>query len=280
MLVRLLSHEPAKGSYNMAVDEAILRSCARGETGPTLRFYQWNPACLSLGYFQDVSREVNMEALPSQGVDLVRRVTGGKAVLHDNELTYSVVVPEKMLPGSVLETYRRISQALVEGLRLMGIPATLAALEHGVTSRDPRFRQAACFSAPSWFEILWEGKKLIGSAQNRKSGIILQHGSIPLRFDASKLVKCILTKSPEHAERTRSMLERKAAGVCDALGRECERFELEEHLKAGFAAALGWQLEPGNLTAREEEEAKKLAETKYGNPAWTMERGRQNEDLH
>jgi lipoate-protein ligase A len=280
MLVRLLSHGPAKGSFNMAVDEAVLRSCARGETGPTLRFYQWNPACLSLGYFQDAAREVNLEALPSQGVDLVRRITGGKAVLHDNELTYSVVIPEKMLPGSVLETYRLISQALVEGLRLMGIPADLAALERGVTSRDPRFRQAACFSAPSWFEILWEGKKLIGSAQNRKNGVILQHGSIPFKFDASKLIRCIRTKSAEHAERSRAMLERKAAGVWDALGRDCERIELEEHLKAGFQAALGWRLEPGNLTVKEEGEAQKLAETKYGNPAWTMERGRQDEELH
>ncbi len=280
MLVRLISHQPATGSFNMAVDEAVLRSCARGETGPTLRFYQWDPACLSLGYFQDATREVNLEALPSLGVHLVRRLTGGKAVLHDHELTYSVVVPEKLLPGSVLETYRRISQALVEGLRLMGIPATIAALERGVTSRDPRFRQAACFSAPSWFEILWDGKKLIGSAQNRKNGVILQHGSIPFTFDASKLTKCIRTSSPEHAERARAMLERKAAGVSQALGRDCERTELEEHLKAGFAAALGWRLEPGTLTAKEEEETRRLMETKYGNPAWTMERGRQDEELH
>lgn len=280
MLVRLISHAPAKGSYNMAVDEALLRSCARGETGPTLRFYQWNPACLSLGYFQDVSKEVDIQGLAAEGVDLVRRITGGKAVLHDDELTYSVIIPEKLFPGSVLETYRRISQALVEGLRLMGIPATVAALEHGVTSRDPRFRQAACFSAPSWFEVLWEGKKLIGSAQNRKSGVILQHGSIPFRFNASKLVRCILTKSPEHAERTRAMLERKAGGISDALGRDCERFELEEHLKAGFQEILGWRLEPGSLTAREQEEALELVGTKYANPAWTMQRGRQGEELH
>ncbi|HHX27474.1 MAG: lipoate--protein ligase family protein [Bacillota bacterium] len=280
MKVRLLSHGPAKGSRNMAVDEAILRSCARGDTGPTLRFYQWDPACLSLGYFQDLSREVDVEALPSLGVDLVRRLTGGKAVLHDDEITYSVVVPEKMLPGSVLETYRRISQALVEGLRLMGIPAAIAALERGVTSRDPRFRQAACFSAPSWFEILWDGKKLIGSAQNRKNGVILQHGSIPFRFDAAKLVKCLKTSSPEHAERSRAMLQRKAAGIFEALGRDCLRTELEEHLKAGFGTALGWRLEPGNLTQKEEDETLRLIEKKYGCSAWTRERGRQDEELH
>jgi lipoate-protein ligase A len=278
--VRLLSHEAMKGSLNMAVDEAILRSAIRGETGPTLRFYQWKPACLSLGYFQDVKKEVDLEALPSQGVDLVRRLTGGKAVLHDDELTYSVVVPEVMLPGTVLETYRRISQALVEGLRLMGVPATIAALERGVTSRDPRFRQAACFSAPSWFEILWDGKKLIGSAQNRKGGMILQHGSIPFTFDAAKLVRCIRTTSPEHALRAESMLKRKAAGVSEALGRAVERRELEDHLKAGFVEALGWELESGNLTPNEEAEARSLAEAKYRNDAWTMERGRHEEELY
>ena len=208
MKVRLLSHEAMKGSLNMAVDEAILRSAIRGETGPTLRFYQWKPACLSLGYFQDVKKEVDLEALPSQGVDLVRRLTGGKAVLHDDELTYSVVVPEVMLPGTVLETYRRISQALVEGLRLMGVPATIAALERGVTSRDPRFRQAACFSAPSWFEILWDGKKLIAPPKTEK-----RHDPParfhPFTFDAAKLVRCIRTTSPEHALRAESMLKGK-----------------------------------------------------------------------
>lgn len=280
MIVRLLSHEAMSGSRNMAVDEAVMRSCLRKESRPTLRFYQWNPACLSLGYFQDAKKEINVDALPSQGVDLVRRLTGGKAVLHDDELTYSVVVPEELLPGSVLETYRRISQALVEGLKLMGISAAIAALEHGVTSRDPRFRQAACFSAPSWFEILWRGKKLIGSAQNRKNGMILQHGSIPFTFDAAKLVRCVKTSSPEHAARTESMLARKAAGVEEALGRSVQRQELEEHLKAGFVEALGWDLEPGDLSAKEEAEARRLVEIKYGSQGWTMERGRQEEDLY
>lgn len=280
MRVRLLSHGPMRGSLNMAVDEAVMRSCSRGETGPTLRFYQWRPACLSLGYFQDAKKEVDLEGLSAEGVDLVRRLTGGKAVLHDDELTYSVVVPEEMLPGSVLQTYRRISQALVEGLRLMGIPASIAALERGTTSRDPRFRQAACFAAPSWFEILWRGKKLIGSAQNRKSGTILQHGSIPFTFDASKLVKCIKTSSPEHAARTESMLAKKAAGLSEALGRPVSRHDLEEHLKAGFAEALGWELEPGSLTGKEEDEARRLSLSRYASESWTMERGKQDEDLY
>lgn len=280
MKVRWLSDGHLTGKVNMAVDEAIHRACQRGEVGPTLRFYQWRPACLSLGYFQEVEKEVDLDGLTREGVDLVRRPTGGKAVLHDDELTYSVVIAEKDFSGSVLETYHRLSEALVEGLRALGIPATLAALEHGVTSRDPRFRQAACFSAPSWYEIVSDNKKIIGSAQNRKNGFILQHGSIPFTFDAGKIVRCIKTTSPEHAARTEAMLSRKAAGVADILGRPVNREELEKHLVVGFRTVLGWDVEPAGLTSSEKAETDKLASEKYGNPGWTMERGRQQEELY
>lgn len=280
MKVRLLSDGYLAGKRNMAVDEAIHRACQSGTAMPTLRFYQWRPACLSLGYFQDVEREVNLETLRREGIDLVRRATGGKAVLHDDELTYSVVVSEKDLPGTVLETYHRISEALVEGLRTMGIPATLAALEHGVTSRDPRFRQAACFSAPSWYEIVSDGRKVIGSAQNRKNGFILQHGSIPLTFDAAKVIRCVRTVSPEHFARAEAFLRRKAAGLSEVAGRPVGRDELENHLIEGFKTVLGWDLEPGALSSEEVALADKLEVEKYGDGRWTMERGRQQEELY
>ncbi|MEX0975158.1 MAG: lipoate--protein ligase family protein [Bacillota bacterium] len=280
MKVRLISDGHLTGKVNMAVDEAIHRACQNGAAGPTLRFYQWQPACLSLGYFQDVEKEVRSESLREEGVDLVRRATGGKAVLHDDELTYSVIIAEKDLPGSVLETYHRLSEGLVEGLRTMGIPASLAALEHGVTSRDPRFRQAACFSAPSWYEIMSDDKKIIGSAQSRRNGFILQHGSIPFTFDAAKIVRCIRTGSPEHAARTEAMLRRKAAGVSDVLGRLVSREELQEHLVLGFRTVLGWDVQPGELSPGEKSDAKRLSFEKYGNDHWTMERGRQQEELY
>ncbi len=280
MKVRLLSEGHFRGKHNMAVDEAILRACERGEVPTTLRFYQWDPPCLSLGYFQDVQKEVNMDGLKEAGFDLVRRATGGKAVLHDDELTYSVVVSEKDLPGSVLETYHRISEALVLGLTNLGIPATIAALERGVTSRDPRFRQAACFSAPSWYEIVAHGKKVIGSAQNRKNGVILQHGSIPFKFDAKRVVMCLNTSSTEHAKRMETMLAKKATGVSQALGRDVSREELERELVKGFRDALGWELEPGELTCAEDTEARELAEEKYGRDRWNLERGRLEGDIY
>jgi lipoate-protein ligase A len=278
--VRLISDGYLAGKRNMAVDEAIHRACQSGDAIPTLRFYQWRPACLSLGYFQDVEKEVNLEGLRSEGVDLVRRATGGKAVLHDDELTYSVVIAEKDLPGSVLETYHRLSEALVEGLRTLGVPAELAALEHGVTSRDPQFRQAACFSAPSWYEIVSDGRKIVGSAQNRKNGFILQHGSIPFNFDAGKIVRCIRTVSPEHQARAEAMLKRKAAGVSEVAGREVGRDELERHLVLALRTVLGWEIVPGELSPDERASADRLELEKYGNDRWTMERGRQQEELY
>lgn len=280
MRVRLLSHGPMKGRYNMAVDEAIQNACRRGEVKPTLRFYQWKPACLSLGRFQDVAREVNLQGLRSLGVDLVRRPTGGKAVLHDDELTYSIVIPEDELPGTILETYQELSRALVAGIRSLGIPAELAALEHGVTARDTRFRQAACFSAPSWYEIVASGKKITGSAQVRRGGIILQHGSIPLDMDYRKLVTCLKTNSDQHAVRAESMLSRKSAGLAQIRGSGVSRRELESALASAFGTILNWDLEKGTLSPNETREALELSQGKYGDCFWTMERGKPSSDLY
>ncbi|MGI6628227.1 MAG: lipoate--protein ligase family protein [Bacillota bacterium] len=280
MKVRLLSHGPMKGRYNMSVDEAIQNACRRGEVGPTLRFYQWEPACLSLGHFQDVTREVNFQNLKDLGIDLVRRSTGGKAVLHDDELTYSIVIPERDLPGTILETYQELSKALLDGLRALGIPAEMAALEHGVTARDPRFRQAACFSAPSWYEIVAYEKKITGSAQVRRGGIILQHGSIPFEIDFHKLVKCLKTSSEEHARRAEAMLSRKSAGLSQVWGSEVSRQELESALILAFESVFDWDLDKGVLSPGEIREALELSQNKYGARSWTMERGKPSGDLY
>lgn len=276
MRIRLISDPPMKGSLNMAVDEAIQMACAQGRSGATLRFYQWDPACLSLGFFQDAKKEVSPEGLRETGMDLVRRSTGGKAVLHDNELTYSVTIPEKDFPGSILETYRRISLALVEGLRTLGLPAEMVALEHGVTSRDARFRQAACFTAPSWYEVTVDDMKVIGSAQHRRDGIILQHGSIPFEFNAAKLVRCLRTSSDAAARRMTAMLRSKAAGICQLLQRDVSRKVVEEHLVEGFTNVLGWEMDPGRLTGEETQDVLRLNADKYGNDLFTLERGRRS----
>ncbi len=272
MKVRLLSHGPMKGKYNMAVDEAIHNAYQRGDIGPTLRLYRWKPACLSVGRFQDVQKQVDLENLKQLGIDLVRRQTGGRAVLHDDELTYSLVISERLMPGSVLETYKAISQVLVAALRNLGVPAQLSEVERGVTARDPRFRGAACFSAASWYEIEACGKKITGSAQMRKGGAILQHGSIPLTMDFAKLAGCFKTRSQTHAGRLESMLSSKSAGLSQVCGRWISLDELKQQLIRAFETAFDWRLEKSCLTPGELREAVELSQSKYGAYPWTMKR--------
>ena len=131
----------------------------------------------------------------------------------------------------------------MDGLRALGIPARLSELERGVTARDPRFKGAACFSAPSWYEIEACGKKITGSAQFRKDGVILQHGSIPLSMDYSKLARCFKTRSPAHAKRLESMLPGKAAGLTEVCGRQVSACELQQELVRAFENAFDWKLE-------------------------------------
>src|SRR5436190_3445677 len=148
---RLLLDPPAEGVWNMAVDEVLLDGVAAGSAPPTLRFYAWSPACLSLGYFQPFS-VVNLEGCRGLGVEVVRRPTGGRAILHDRELTYSVVLPASTLghDGGVLPSYRRLSVALQDGLRRLGITAMLApeSAAGGSPAHGP-----ACFDRPSAHEI-------------------------------------------------------------------------------------------------------------------------------
>ena len=191
------------------------------------------------------------------------RPTGGRAVLHDREVTYSVVVSTALFPGSVVETYRRLSAGLVEGLRLLGLPAE-------VQDGPPRagLRSAACFDSPSWYELVVGGRKVVGSAQVRRLGVLLQHGSIPLEFSASDLVS--LLRVPEGwRARLREDLAAHAAGLCD-LGRPVSFAQVIDAMVEGFRRALGLELEEGGLSDAERQEARRLREEKYGTWEWNV----------
>ncbi len=185
---RLLVDAPASGAWNMAVDEVLLDGVAAGTTPPTLRFYAWTPPCLSLGYFQPFE-VVDLDGCRALGVEVVRRPTGGRAILHDRELTYSVALPASALghDGGVLPSYHRLSLALQDGLRRLGVPATLAPESAGgAAAHGP-----VCFDRPSAHEILLQGRKLVGSAQVRRGGGLLQHGSILIEPRLDKLMACL-----------------------------------------------------------------------------------------
>jgi lipoate-protein ligase A len=185
---RLLLDGAASGAWNMAVDEALLL-CAPETSAPVLRFYSWNPLCLSLGRFQKWQFE-DAEPLP---FDVVRRPTGGRAVWHQYEVTYSIVLHEGLLPceaSSVVGSYRWLSEGFLRGLQALGVRAEIAsgAERTGVKpiAKEPSTRLAAetnCFDAATRADFVVDGRKLLGAAQCRHGGALLQHGSLLLDID-------------------------------------------------------------------------------------------------
>ncbi|MBU0615124.1 MAG: lipoate--protein ligase family protein [Nanoarchaeota archaeon] len=161
-------------SMNMAIDEALLSS-----KEPVLRFYRWKPAGLSIGYFQSV-KTINLDNLKKHNIQLVRRLTGGNAVLHDQELTYSFIIDEDKMPSSVIESYKIISQGLLDGLKILGLSPIMN------ETVEKKEKSPVCFEEPSWYEILVNKKKIVGSAQKRTKGKVLQHGSILLKLDIER----------------------------------------------------------------------------------------------
>jgi lipoate-protein ligase A len=266
---RLIRSRPASGPWNMAVDEAILEAGASGRVPPTLRLYAWEPPCLSLGYAQPFS-DVLTEVLLERGWDLVRRPTGGRAILHTDELTYSVAGPqaEPRLAGGVLESYRVLAGALLEALQLLAIPAR-AQEKAGNTSGGAPDQNPVCFEVPSNYEITVGGKKLIGSAQARRKEGVLQHGSLPLFGDLTRIVQALLFPDLAARERAAVRLLERATTAEHILGRPLDWEEAAQAFAQAFSQVLNIQLEPAELNAPELERAEALLREKYANPAWT-----------
>lgn len=263
----IMESRPRTGAENMAVDEAILTTHGEGGTPPTLRFYTWDRPAVSLGYFQDAAREVDREACREAGVSVVRRQTGGRAVLHEHEVTYSVVVSSDLLPGSVVETYRRLAEGLVLGLRELGYAAELAPEKTGPAGPGgPGGRAGACFEVPSSYEIVVGGRKVVGSAQTRGRGAILQHGSILLRLEPARLAR--LLGFPEEAA---SRIAAKAAGL-EEFGEVPSYEEVCGAVSRGMAAALGITFVASELRPEETALAERLVREKYGLDGWNLKR--------
>ena len=266
---RLLNTGVADGATNMAVDEAILEAVATGDSLPTLRFYAWQPPCLSVGYSQAVRDEVDLGACHAQGIDLVRRPTGGRAILHTDELTYSVVAfqDDPRVAGEIVESYRRLCQGLLAGLRMLGLDVVQA----GRKPSRPETFSAACFDAPSDYEITVQGKKLIGSAQARRRGVVLQHGALPLGGDVTRIVD-VLHLPDDEREAFRAALRARATTLESALGRTVSFDEAAHTLVQGFAQALNLELVPGGLSPDELARAGVLRTEKYAAEGWTFQR--------
>ncbi len=267
---RVINTDYGDGFYNMALDESLMLSVMQGHSPPILRFYRWDPPTITLGYSQDLEKELLPQMCEERGIQVVRRLTGGRAILHQYELTYSLIASEKekQVSGTILESYLKISKGLAEGLKIFGIQTDMAA-------RPSKSKgSAACFDAPSWYEIVWQGRKLVGSAQTRKRGFLLQHGSIPFKLDIDLLFELLNIKSAQLKERLKNNFSKKAVGLEDIIGKTIDYNDLANALIQGFKNIFNVEMEISNLTPDEIATAENLRKSKYSQRTWNYDRGK------
>lgn len=262
---RLIMSGSAAGPKNMAIDQAIMEAVAAGEAAATLRFYAWAPPCLSLGYTQPLA-DVDGERLAVLGWDVVRRMTGGRAILHTDELTYSVAVPasDPVVAGDIVASYRRISAAFATGLRQLGAQPEANKRAEGSGADGP-----VCFEVPSHYEITLNGKKLIGSAQVRKFDAVLQHGTLPLTGDIGRICDALVFPDDAGRREARTRVYERATTLRSALGRDVSWDEAAAVMAAAFAETFGVAFEaPPALSPEEAARAQALAVEQYATAAW------------
>jgi lipoate-protein ligase A len=250
---RILPLEIKNGFWNMALDEAILSLAIKKHVPNTLRFYKWKPSTASIGRNQSLRDEINIAFAKEKGFNIVRRITGGGAVFHDEtrELTYSIVCPIKKLEAlgakKVIDQFEIITQGIIFGLTIYGLK----------TEKD-------IIHCPA---ILLDGKKFSGNAQIRRKGYILQHGTILLDIDPELMYSVL--KAPENVGKSRMVrsVRAKVVGIKNQI-ENYDELKLINSLEKGFQKALGIKLEKGNFTSDEIDLAETLVKDKYSNMKW------------
>lgn len=249
---RLLETGNNSAFFNMGLDEALLESVSAGTSLPTLRFYGWKPSALSIGYFQGIDEEIDIEACKRSKVDFVRRITGGGAVFHDAEVTYSIAIPEghPLAPASILDSYALLCESIIAGLKILKIEAHYAPIN----------------------DIVAGDKKISGNAQTRKKDCLLQHGTILLSVDVETMFS--LLKVPQEKSKGKLIEDVKArmTSISDMLGKQVEFEEAADALERGFAGALDLDLVPDAPTDEETRRAQDLAENKFSTIEWNFRR--------
>jgi lipoyl(octanoyl) transferase len=255
----------------MATDEQLVRSVAVGDSPPTVRLFGWEPTAISFGYAQKIAREVDVAKTEERGIDIVRRPTGGRAVLHWNELTYSVICPSdhSELGGNISEVYRAISQCLVNGLTQLGIDAQLEPGKAPVPPPRGKDVTSPCFSSTSQYEITLEGRKLVGSAQRRMGNIVLQHGSLLIGPEHKQVVDLM----PPGRERLKKaygdQLDSHTISLREA-GHQHSFTDLAVGIRSGFTQSLQTELTDIPLSNQEQTGISELISEKYGTPDWNQ----------
>jgi lipoate-protein ligase A len=257
--------------FNMAVDEAMVIMGPEG-CPPTVRVYGWRPAAVSIGYFQRVQKAVDVRRCARLGIPLVRRITGGRAVLHSEEVTYSVIATGRHLRSgaSALEVYKRIGQALISSLKHLGIQACLHRMApHGVAGGTTQ-GLAPCFTSSGRYELTVAGRKVVGSAQRWLGGMVLQHGSLLTGDDHLRIAQLLPQNEVSEQEKMAQELRERTISLDALLSRRVRFDEVASALLHGFQEALQSPLEPGRLRHQEEILARRLVQERYGRQEWTL----------
>jgi len=260
----------------MAVDEAIFERVAARLAPPTLRIYGWCPPGISLGYFQALDEGVDVDAIRRRGYGLVRRPTGGRAIIHHHEVTYSVCIRAEDLNAgdSVLKSYRELSTGIAVGLCSLGAAARMPEKPSADRVKGHEL-PAVCFAKTGGGDMVVDGRKIVGSAQMRRAGAILQHGSIPIRIDLEEHLE-ILPGKGEKAGVAPETLQRAAIGVADAVGRDVSFEELGQAVAEGFRLRFGIEIPRCELSDEEIARADELVASRYGTEEWTVTPGRRS----
>jgi len=249
---RLLKTEDNSAFNNMAIDRAVLVASSKGKVPPTVRFYTWKPPAISIGYFQSLNEEVDLDACKNLGVEYVRRITGGGAVFHDKELTYSIVISDSnpKVPKNVLESYRRICGAVIKGLKHLWIESKYAPIN----------------------DIIVNNKKISGSAQTRKLKTVLQHGTVLMDVDVDKMFMLLKVPNEKIKDKLIADVKQRVTSIKHVSGNNVSFNDAADAMKTGFEEEFGIELVNGSLTNMEIDLTKKFERECFSTNEWNYRR--------
>jgi len=239
-------------SANMAVDRAILVANSEGKVPPTVRFYGWMPPAISIGYFQSLTDEIDLDTCKKLGVNYVRRITGGGAVFHDKELTYSIVIPESHpeIPKNIMKSYGRICGAVIKGLKHLGIESEYVPIN----------------------DIITGGRKISGNAQTRKLETVLQHGTVLMDVDVDKMFSLLKVPNEKIKDKLIADVKQRVTSIKHILGKDVIFEEVAKAMKKGFEEEFHIELIEGKLSKEELALAKKFEKECFSAKDWNHRR--------
>ncbi|MFA5992282.1 MAG: biotin/lipoate A/B protein ligase family protein [Candidatus Pacearchaeota archaeon] len=244
----IIDSKPRNAYENMSIDLAIQKLYKK----PVLRFYGWNPAAVSIGRFQNIKKEVNLEFCKKNKIDVVRRVSGGGAVFHDKEVTYSLCIKEKngLFPEDLIESYKSVCEGVIIGIKKLGLRAEYSPIN----------------------DLLINGKKFSGCAQTRKEGIFLQHGTVLIDIDFDKMFSAINVSDEKIKDKQISNAKERVTSLKKELGREVLIDELVKNIVLGFKENFKIEFKKDHLSEEEIKLAKQLEQEIFKDEKWTYER--------